>query len=47
MKATYQTQDRRRRVTTVLRDIAFWIAVSLGGICLSGLYEWLDSMTLN
>lgn len=47
MKAIHQTQRHKCRVTTVLRDIVFWIAVSLGVIVLSGLYEWLDSMTLN
>ncbi|WP_164704911.1 hypothetical protein [Cupriavidus necator] len=44
MKATSQTQGSKKRLTEILRDIAFWIAVSLGVVCLSGLYEWLDSM---
>lgn len=44
MKACHQIQRCKCRVTMLLRDITFWIAVSLGVICLSGLYSWLGSL---
>jgi hypothetical protein len=44
MRRPRRTQGRKHRLATLLCDIAFWLAVALGVICLSGLYEWLDSM---
>lgn len=47
MKPPSQPQGRKRGVKAVLRDIAFWTAVSLAVVCLSRLHEWLDSIMLN
>lgn len=42
MKATSQPKGHTTGLTEFLRDLAFWLAVSLGVIALSGLYGWLE-----
>jgi hypothetical protein len=47
MKTTFPFCRRKGRLTAALRNIAFWTAISLSAVFLSGVYEWLDTLPLN